>query len=82
MIRRVFLNRTVTFNNKYELHSFNGNPAIEYVNGTKLWYRLDKLHREDGPAIITKNGDKWWYINGRKLTEKQFNNYFNFIGNF
>jgi hypothetical protein len=28
------------------------------------WYLNGKLHREDGPAIEYKNGDKSWWLNG------------------
>jgi hypothetical protein len=39
------------------------------------WYNLEgQLHREDGPAIEHINGDKYYYINGKGLTEKEFNN--------
>jgi len=27
----------------------------------------------DGPAIIYASGKQIWYINGRKLTEEEFN---------
>ena len=32
-----------------------------------------KFHREDGPAIEWANGIKWWYLNGERLTETEFN---------
>ena len=39
------------------------------------WYnQKGQCHREDGPAIEWANGTKEWYINGRKLTEQEFNN--------
>ena len=36
------------------------NPVInEY--GDTCWYDSDgELHRDDGPAVIYANGDKWW----------------------
>jgi len=30
-----------------------------------------KLHRLDGPAIVWYDGDKDWYINGKKLNTKK-----------
>jgi hypothetical protein len=36
-----------------------------YDNGTKFWYRGDKLHREDGPAIEYAHGGKSWYRDGK-----------------
>jgi hypothetical protein len=32
-----------------------------------------KCHREDGPAVEYTNGSKAWYINGKRLTEEEFN---------
>ena len=46
-------------------------PAIEYEDGNKCWYLNGKLHREDGPAIEYADG-KYWYINGKELTQEQF----------
>ena len=52
-------------------HRENG-PAIEYVDGAKLWYINGQLHRVDGAAVEYTNGPavefdglKEWYINGR-----------------
>jgi hypothetical protein len=36
---------------------------VEY--GDKKWYRNDKLHREDGPAIEEPDGSKMWYRDGK-----------------
>lgn len=34
-------------------------------SGTIKWYNEDgQYHKEDGPAIVYSNGDKFWYING------------------
>jgi hypothetical protein len=63
-----------------KLHRFDG-PAIEGFNGHKFWYADDKLHRTDGPAVEyvsgTKaaeyaSGTKFWWINGKILTEETF----------
>jgi hypothetical protein len=55
-------------------HGKNGKLSfIKGKNGTKIWYRNGKRHREDGPAIEYVNGDKAWYLNGDKLTEAEFN---------
>ncbi len=39
-------------------------PAIEWPNGTNLWYIDGKLHSTDGPAVDRTNGAKEWYLNG------------------
>lgn len=46
------------------LHREDG-PAIEYINGNKVWCINGQRHRENGPAIEFINGDKYWYKNGR-----------------
>jgi len=48
----------------YLLHRDDG-PAVEYLNGDKVWYQNGELHRIDGPAINHFNGSKWWIINGK-----------------
>ena len=43
------------------------------VDCDKTVWRLDgKIHREDGPAIEYASGDKEWWLNGEKYTEKEF----------
>ena len=37
---------------------------VDGVGGT-YFYKNDKYHREDGPAVITRGGDIYWYMNGR-----------------
>ena len=33
---------------------------------TARYYLLDgELHREDGPAVLSKNGDRYWYSRNR-----------------
>ena len=54
-----------------KLHRTDG-PAIEYADGAKYWYINGLLHRTDGPAVISF-GTQEWYINGKQLTEEQFN---------
>ena len=35
------------------------------ANGTKYWFKGNKLHREKGPAKEYVNGDVEWYYNGK-----------------
>ena len=46
-------------------HNENGNPAIEFADGSKWWYLNGEVHREDGPAMEWENGDKSWWLNGK-----------------
>jgi len=41
--------------------------------GDRKYYLDDELHREDGPAVEYSNGDKEWRLNGKELTEEEFN---------
>ena len=54
-----------------KLHRTDG-PAVVYANGTRYWWQNGLLHRTDGPAVITAE-IKRWYINGKELTEAEFN---------
>lgn len=40
-----------------------------------IWYdERGEIHREDGPAIIFKDGSKeWWYLNGIRRSEEKYN---------
>mgnify|MGYP001114144883 CR=1 FL=1 len=40
---------------------------IEWENGDELWLKNGKWHREDGPAVIWKNGKKSWWLNGYRI---------------
>jgi len=40
-------------------------PAIMYASGTESWYRHGLMHREGGPASISK-AYKCWYICGKR----------------
>lgn len=53
-----------------KLHREDG-PAVE-CDSYKEWYRNGKLHREDGPARESSDGNKEWFIDGRKVSEMDF----------
>lgn len=53
----------VIFFNEGIRHRTDG-PAVEYSDGTKLWYKEGKLHHIDGPAIEWAGGEKEWWIDG------------------
>jgi hypothetical protein len=38
------------------------NGLIVNQDGSKRWYKDDKLHRVDGPAVELASGSKKWYI--------------------
>jgi len=65
--------RVETLNDKGEVHSFDGKPAIEWVGGSKGWFKEGKIHRVDGPAIEQYIGyeckkiSKCWFYEGKRI---------------
>ena len=60
------------YNKDDRLHRTNG-PAVEYTDGTKRRLQDGQYHRIDGPAMEYPTGDNRWFINGKELTEAEFN---------
>jgi Mor family transcriptional regulator len=47
---------------------------VKVYDGKTIWYNLNgQRHREDGPALEYADGTKEWYLNGKHLTEEEFN---------
>jgi len=57
--------RIETLNDKGELHSFDGKPAVDWSNGDKFWYKNGKFHRVGGPAVEWNDGVKEWFKEGK-----------------
>jgi hypothetical protein len=57
------------------LHRVDG-PAIEYINGImsghKQWWVDGRCHRTDGPAVITHEGMKYYWIDDKWLSLDEF----------
>jgi len=47
------------------IHRLDGRPAVQYADGSKMWYVDGQLHRLDGPAFEAANGCKYWYVDGQ-----------------
>jgi hypothetical protein len=45
--------------------NFTGLAIFEYGDGTKIWCKNGKWHREDGPAKEWKDGSVEYYIHGK-----------------
>lgn len=42
-------------------------------NGRTVWVnKKNKYHREDGPAVVFFTGHKYWFLDGKKYSEKQY----------
>ena len=66
LLKEVIINTWGTY--WYTNGELNGpdddSPAVEYVNGTKEYYKKGIRHRLNGPAIIFYKGTKEWWENG------------------
>jgi hypothetical protein len=51
------------YNVQRQLHREDG-PAIEWNNGTRMWYLNGQRHRADGPAIEWSTGTRAWWVDG------------------
>ena len=52
-----------------ELIEFKSICIID-LDGDKVWFNnKGEIHRENGPAIEYTNGDKVWYLNGKRHCE-------------
>ncbi len=36
-----------------------------YSDGSQVWWKDGKIHREDGPAVIWPDGTQRWYKDGK-----------------
>lgn len=36
------------------------------------WYLNSLLHKTDGPAVIRGDGTQYWFLNGTRLTEEEW----------
>ncbi len=39
--------------------------AVDYLDGTKTYFKDNKLHRIDGPAFIDSDGTEKWFFHGK-----------------
>jgi hypothetical protein len=52
------------YNDHAQLHRLDG-PAVEYIEGTKLWFNNNRHHRLKGPAREWSDGSKEWWVNDK-----------------
>ena len=43
------------------------------------WFKDGKEHREDGPAVEGSNGYKKWFVDGKEMTEQEFEKFFEVV---
>lgn len=49
-----------------ERTSIRKHPAVVYKNGTKEWYKSNRLHKSIGPAVVYGNGDCEYWVDGER----------------
>jgi hypothetical protein len=47
-------------------------PAIRCNDGTYMFFENGVLHREFGPAVLSKRGNEWWY-RGSQYSLEEYN---------
>ena len=64
-----FGDKSYYFDRKMTIRHREDGPAIEWHDGSKMWYLNGKRHREDGPAVEYADGTKVWYLNNKRHRE-------------
>ena len=59
------------YNAEGQGHRSSGQPALIDAGGTKGWFVNGKLHRMDGPAIESANGNKTWLLFGEPYGDEK-----------
>ena len=71
---KTYSNGTQFYYQNDQLHRLDG-PAV-ICDEYQAYYQNGKAHRLDGPAWIYPNGDKEYWIDGKQLTEAEFDSRF------
>lgn len=69
---KVTANEYGTFWTKDGVYHREDGPAMEYTDGTKIWWINGKLHREDGPAFEFPDGTQAWWLDGVQFNHDVF----------
>lgn len=75
MIVKKFDDKIEIYNDNGKLHSFNDKPSIIFNSGVRFWHKNGKLHRDNGPAKISRYHEIpeiKFYIKGISLSLDDF----------
>jgi hypothetical protein len=50
-------------------YPFDGGVTLHVCGIGLLFFKAGKLHREDGPAVMSANGAQGWFLNGKRHRE-------------
>jgi hypothetical protein len=59
------------YNDKGQYHR-EGMPAFIHIDGLQSYWLNGKVHRTDGPAVISKGRYKWWINDKIYISNKYF----------
>jgi hypothetical protein len=59
---------TMTIVEEHNRDDMSRKAGCFLYTSTQLWLEDDKIHREDGPAVIFPDGTVRWYVNGEEIT--------------
>ena len=62
--------QTIKIDSRNERVPRNYTGIVEFLFGTKVWFKEGKIHREDGPAKELAGGHKEWWIDDIELFEQ------------
>lgn len=51
-------------------HSYDGQPARVWKDGSQEWFLNGERHRIDGPAVILSTGEEYYYLFNNLLTKE------------
>ena len=58
----------IHFYKRYKIIEFGIVYAVNENSSGRQFFKLNgKYHRETGPAIVDRNGEVYWYLNGEKI---------------
>lgn len=58
---------TITWRTPGGMIHREGAAAVEYKNGSVVWYDKGMIHRMDGPAVEYGDGSVLWYVDGHAI---------------
>ena len=53
-------------------HREDDKPAIEWSNGSLMWFIKDKKHRLGGPAVIGPDGEESYWLNNQQYSKEEY----------
>lgn len=65
---------TITFNSKGQFHSIGNQPAIKIQTKdlkNKFYFKNNLLHRKNGKVAILSNLNKYYFVNGKKISKNK-----------